>query len=277
MPPCRIERERDLRSGAAAGITSNGLPYNRQGTGPRVAAVFPGLSFENRPLRGMEIRATFGSFKALLPEYTLYALGRKNALPSGYSLADMANEYAAAVAHEFEGPVDVIGTSTGGSLALQFAADHGHLVRRLVVHSAAYRLGPGGKDTQLRVRDLVQDRKWREAWAVLIEFVLRPSWYRSFAVAVGPALMARSAPDDPSDLIVTIEAEDAFDLRNRLAEITAPTLVIAGAADPFYNEELFRDTARGIPGAKLVLYPEMGHPAKGPAFAQELRSFLLGE
>lgn len=262
---------------AAAGLTSDGLPYNRRGTGSRTAVIFPGLSFENRPLKGMEIGATFGFFKTLLPEYTLYALGRKQGLPAGYTMADMAADYAAAIAHEFAGPVDVIGTSTGGSLALQFAADHSDLVRRLVVHSAAYRLGPAGREAQLRVRDFVRDRRWREAWAELLGFTLGPSWYRGPAVMMGSVLMARSAPDDPSDLVVTIEAEDAFDLHDGLAGISAPTLVIAGAVDPFCTEELFRETAREIPGAKLVLYAGMGHPAKGKPFGRELREFLLGE
>ncbi|MBN1629075.1 MAG: alpha/beta fold hydrolase [Thermoleophilia bacterium] len=261
---------------AEAGFTGNGLPYNRQGDGSRGAVIFPGLSFENRPLKGMEIRVTFGFFKTLVPEYTLYALGRKQGLPVGYTMVDMAADYAAVIAHEFVGPVDVIGTSTGGSLALQFAADHGDLVRRLVVHSAAYRLGPAGREAQLRVRDFVRDRRWREAWAELLGFTLGPSWYRGPAVMVGSVLMARSAPDDPSDLVVTIEAEDAFDLHDRLAEISAPTLVIAGDEDPFYTEELFRETARGIPGAKLVLYPGMGHPAQGKPFGREVRQFLLG-
>lgn len=261
---------------AEAGLTHNGLPYNRRGDGPRAAVVFPGLSFENRPLKGMEVRSTFGSLRSLLPEYTLYALGRKRGLRQGCSLADMADDYAEAVHREFAKPVDVIGTSTGGSLALQFAADHGDLVRRLVIHSAAHRLGPAGKDVQLLLRDLARDGKWREAAAALVEFILEPSWYRGPAVRLGSALMARTAPDDPSDLIATIEAEDAFDLRDRLAEIKSPTLVIAGTADPFYSEKLFRETAGGIPGAKLVLYPGMGHPARGPEFRREVREFLLG-
>jgi len=262
---------------ADSGFTRDGLPYNRLGDGPRTAVAFPGLNFENRPLRGKEVRFTLASYRPLLPEYTVYVLGRRKGLREGYTLADMADDYAWAIAEEFPGPVDVLGTSTGGSLALQFGADHGDLVRKLVVHSAAYKLGPAGKEVQLRVRDLARDGRWREANAALVEFVFKPSWYRGLAVRVASALMAMNAPDDPSDLIITIEAEDAFDLHERLGEITAPTLVIAGTRDPFYTVDLFRETAAGIPKATLILYEGMGHPASGKRFVRDVLAFLRAE
>jgi pimeloyl-ACP methyl ester carboxylesterase len=64
---------------------------------------------------------------------------------------------------------------------------------------------------------------------------------------------------DPSDMIATIEAEDAFDIKDRLREITAPALVIGGGRDRFYPPELFRETARGIPNASLILYEDRAH------------------
>jgi pimeloyl-ACP methyl ester carboxylesterase len=84
------------------------------------------------------------------------------------------------------------------------------------------------------------------------------------------------APKDPSDLIVTIEAEYKHNFKARLAQITAPTLVIAGDKDPFYTETLFRETAEGIPNAKLILYKGMGHPAFGKQFHRDVLLFLKG-
>ena len=107
---------------APAGLTRNGLPYNRLGDGPRTAVVFSGLNLtESKPLTGMEARFMLAFYEPLLPECAVYLLGRKKGLPDGYTMADMSDDYAAAIAYEFAGPVDVIGMSTGGSLALQFA------------------------------------------------------------------------------------------------------------------------------------------------------------
>ena len=86
--------------------------------------------------------------------------------------------------------------------------------------------------------------------------------------------MSLSAPKDPSDLLVTIEAEDQFNFKDHLDQISAPTLVAAGTQDPFYTPTLFRETAEVIPDARLILYDGMGHPASGKQFDQDVLAFL---
>jgi proline iminopeptidase len=49
------------------------------------------------------------------------------------------------------------------------------------------------------------------------------------------------------------------DRRRDLARIRAPTLVIHGANDPLLPAAAGRDTARHIPGAKLMVIEGMGH------------------
>ena len=58
-----------------------------------------------------------------------------------------------------------------------------------------------------------------------------------------------------------------------LARGTSPE-VVAGEQDPFYTPALFRETAAGIPNAKLCLYPNMGHPAVGKQFERDVLAFL---
>jgi pimeloyl-ACP methyl ester carboxylesterase len=261
---------------APAGYTRNGIPYNRYGDGPRTMVAFEGLLFENRPLRGLDARFTFGMLSFLTADYTVYFVPRKPGLPEGCTVGDMADDYAEMIEQEFGGPVDVIGTSTGGAICLPFAADHPELVRKLVVHSAAHKLGPHGKDLQLRTRAHVQAGEWRRAGAVMMEWVIRPSWYSRAVIWASSPLMALDTPDDPSDLIVTIDAEDAFDFGDRLGEISAPTLVVAGEQDAGYTPQLFRETAEGIPDATLILYPGMGHPARGERFGRDVLAFLRG-
>jgi pimeloyl-ACP methyl ester carboxylesterase len=177
--------------------------------------------------------------------------------------------------------VDAIGVSTGGSIVQHLAADHPDVVRRLVIHSSAHTLSPSAKRLQLRVGELARDRRWTEASELLVDAVVPrrgvPARARPLIVWPVSRMMAWfGSPKDPSDLIITIAAEDVHEFRDRLGEITAPTLVVAGADDPFYTEALFRETAAGIPGAKLVLYPGMGHPARGRQFARDVLGFLSG-
>lgn len=256
-----------------SGYFACGLPYNRLGRGPEPLLAILGLVFENRPQAGFFERMSLTYLNFLGERYTVYCAGRRPGLPPDCTMGDIAADYATLIREEFARPVDVIGTSTGGSVALQLAADHPGAVRRLVVHSSAHTLSPPARALQREVAERAGQGDWAGAWQPLVKTVMPR---RLAGVLAGPVawLLARSAPDDPSDLIRTIEAEDVFALGDRLGEIAAPALVIAGAEDPFYTPELFRETAAGIPNARLVLYPDMGHPASGAQFQRDVLAFL---
>jgi pimeloyl-ACP methyl ester carboxylesterase len=265
-------------SKVTAGYFRGGLPYNRSGHGPHPLVVFQGLLFENKPQPGLMVRL-FRFYKFLEEEYTVYEVLRRPGMPRGYTMKDMADDYASMIREEFGGPIDVIGVSTGGSIAQHFVANHPDLVRRLVIHSSAYALSEEARRLQTRVARLAHQRRWVKASAVM----LRPLFpdqglmkYLSAPIVWLASLLLGllAAPKDPSDLVVTVEAEDTHDFKDHLGEISAPTLVVAGDKDPFYTETLFRETAEGIPNARLILYPGMGHPASGKQFGRDVLAFL---
>jgi pimeloyl-ACP methyl ester carboxylesterase len=237
--------------------------------------VFQGLVFENKPLTGFQARYSLGMYRFLEEDYTIYLVARKPGLPEGYSMQDMSDDYARMIEDEFEGPVDVIGHSTGGSIAFHFAADHSRLVRRLIIHSSAYRLSDAAREVQMRVAHFARQGKWRAAYAEILGSAVTPNWAAPAIVWLGSLMMSViDSPGDPSDLIVTIEAEDKHDFKERLAQITVPTLVVGGDEDMFYSGDLFRKTAEGMPNAQLALYEGMGHPASGDRFQQDVLTFL---
>ena len=258
----------------ATGYFRSGLPYTRLGHGPRPLVVVQGLTFENKPQPAVMIQ----EYRALEEDYTVWVVLRRPGLLQGCGLKEMADDYAAMIQEEFGGPVDVIGVSTGGSIVHHLAADHPEVVRRLVIHSSAYTLSEPARRLQMDTARLAQQGKWRQAYITLLGPVMaHANGVRHLARPVTwlmSALMALRPPKDANDLAVTVEAEDRFNFRDRLAEIGAPTLVIAGEEDPFYTPELFRETAEGIPNARLILYPGMGHPARGVQFGRDLLAFL---
>jgi pimeloyl-ACP methyl ester carboxylesterase len=263
---------------AAVGFFRNGLPYNRTGSGPRNLVVFQGMFFENKPMPKYMV-SLFNDYRFLEEDYTIYVVTRKPNLPGGYSLKDMSDDYAAMIREEFGGgPIDVIGVSTGGSIVQHFAAEHADLVRKVVIHSAAYTLGEAGREVQMRVAKMAPKGQWRQAYATIMNFMYPNSGaIGKAAFGIMAFILAQAhimVPKDPSDLIITIEAEDNFNFKDRLPEITVPTLLVAGENDPFYSAALFQETAAGIPNAKLCLYPKMGHPAAGKQFKQDVLAFL---
>jgi pimeloyl-ACP methyl ester carboxylesterase len=262
----------------SAGYFRNGMPYNLMGHGPHPLIVFQGLMLENKPQSEWAFKLAVGMYNFLRADYTIYSVMRKPGLPQGYTLADMADDYAVMIREEFGGPVDVLGISTGGSIVQHFAADHPELVRRLIIHSAAYTLSVPAKQLQLKLGELAAQRKWIKVWDFLMTSVMprhgiKKTLSRPVVWLFAP-LMALGAPKDPSDVIVTIEAEDQLNFKDRLPEITAPTLIAGGEQDPYYTPALFRETAAGIPNARLCLYPNKGHPAGGKQFQHDVLTFL---
>jgi pimeloyl-ACP methyl ester carboxylesterase len=173
--------------------------------------------------------------------------------------------------------VDVLGASTGGSLALQLIADRPDVVRRAVIASAAYALGPVGKEEQLKLLHAISETGRYPAHAVLdlMSEKLRSRWLRALLTPVALLAAKRITIDNPADTIAMLRAEDAFDVRDRLADIQTETLVICGAQDPFWTLEMFAETAFRLPHGKLIVYRNRGHALViAPEFFRDVTAFL---
>jgi pimeloyl-ACP methyl ester carboxylesterase len=258
-----------------SGYFKSGHPFNRTGDGPRDLIVFQGLVFENKPQPIWFTR----SYKFLSERYTVYEVLRKPGMPNGYTLENMADDYAEMIKEEFTPPVDIIGISTGGSIAQVFTARHPDLVRKLVIQSAAYKLSEPARKLQKMVARQGSERNWVGAYANILDYVLPVKQPQRFLMQlvfpwVSWATGLFDHPHDAFDLCITVDAEDRFNFKSKLADIKAPTLLVAGENDPFYTPALFKETAAGIPGAKLILYPNMGHPALGKQFQADVLAFL---
>jgi pimeloyl-ACP methyl ester carboxylesterase len=168
------------------------------------------------------------------------------------------------------------GTSTGGSVALQLAVDRPDLGRRLVVVAAAYRLGPRGRELQAEMARLIRAGEPRQAWASVMTAML-PGPLRGPARPLSRLAAGPMVPADPADVLVTLDAEDAFDVEAVLPRVTAPTLVIGGGNDHFYTQELFQGTAAGVQDGRVHIFPGWGHlrAASSTATAHLTLGFLL--
>jgi len=254
------------------GYSKNGLPYACVEGGKRVLFIMDGLDFSHTPPSPFQVKYFSGYVKTLVGKFTIYMVRRKPGLPAGYSLKDMSDDYAVMI-EELDWPVDVMGLSTGGTVAQHFAADHLELVDRLVLASTGYRLRDEARHLQWQLGQLARNGEYRAAAALMSGAVFTGVSAKIFKPVfwlIGKSMFGSSS--GPSDGIIEIEAEDKHDFRERLAEIKAPTLVIGGDLDFFYP---IRETAEGIPGARLVLYENAGHAAiMKSCFGKDVLAFL---
>jgi len=183
---------------------------------------------------------------------------RRVGLPRGMPIAAIAGEHAEAIRALGRGPVDVIGASTGGSIAQQLAADHPETVRRLVLLATGCRLSAKTRRIQAHVAQHVRAGDDKRALASAVGGFLPAGEGLEPLIAPFMSRFARRL-GDLSDLATTIEAEDGFDLARCEGTITAPTLIVAGARDRFYPRPLLEKTRRLIPGSVLRVIPRRGH------------------
>lgn len=239
------------------GTFSTGQPYLRFGQGPPLLMA-PGLGPDNTNPTGFMRRMYLSSGAPYAEHFTVYLANRRVGLRPGSTMADLAGDYAEAIESDIGEPVLLHGNSTGGSVALQLAVDHPHLVRRLVLAAAACRLSTHGRRIQADLARLTETGDVRGAWSHLVGAVA-PRPLRRPAGALTWLVSGGFTVEDPSDMLVTIAAEDEFDAEPHLHRVQAPTLVLGGTADPFYSEDLFRRTADGVPDGRAVIFPGKGH------------------
>ena len=258
------------------GVFSNGIPFVRFGKGEKPLIVFSAGPGNDLP-SGFMLRMFTRGFKRIAQNYMVCVVTRKFGLPEGYTTRDMSEDYAALIRDELNGgPIDVVGVSYGGLIAQHLAADHPDLIRRLVIAMAAYKVGDEGKQLDMRFAELMSQGKMRKAFTTMVSILypggIKKYFWKFFMWLFAPLMM--KAPTYPSDPLVEAKAEYEHNTKDRLAEINVPTLVIAGDKDFYFPAELYRETAAGIPNAKLILYEGVGHMAMGKQFDKDVLAFL---
>ncbi len=240
-----------------AGVLQGGLPFLSFGSGPPLV-LLGGLEAGTTNPVGMAQRMEAFRFRRLGARFTVYSV-RRPPLADGCTMADIADAHAEALKAQFGQPVPVEGISTGGSIALQLAVSHPDTVSRLVLLASACRLSDRGRAMQRRHAQLTAAGDHRRAWAEDAPALTASRFLLPVLTAAFWMLGPMMAPKDPTDLLRTIEAEDTFDVTDRLGEVRAPTLVIGGTRDVYYSTELFRTTAERIPNGRLQLLGGAGH------------------
>jgi pimeloyl-ACP methyl ester carboxylesterase len=161
------------------------------------------------------------------------------------------------------GPADVVGLSFGGMVAQHLALNHPGAVRTLALLDTSPAFGFDGVTTP---EEWLATRVSPAPDASAADN-RGPDTDRVIAGIVGPdcpaavrdaaAAIMREVP--PATLAASCRALVGHDTRGLLHQVTAPTLVMVGAADNETPESYARAIAARIPGARLVVVPGAGH------------------
>ncbi len=246
------------------GISASKMAYARWGDGTKTVLLMPGGPGNFVP-GGIGLWMMLRPFRCLLEEgYTIWYVMRKQGMPQGHSIADMADDYAEFIDTELGGRVDVaLGTSYGGIIGFYLAARHPERFGHIVTALAGYAVSERGKRIDYTFAErLSQGRPVEAAKGMFEDYFpqLRiPGLARLFGEVMGRLGYRGGHPELASDLMVEAEAEVAFDARPILPEIRVPLLLIGGGADFMFPEGYLEETAGLIPECTVRVYEGKDH------------------
>jgi len=199
------------------------------------------------------------------PPFDLAAVRRSGSRAVAYTLSDMADDTAALLEGLGIERGHIVGTSMGGMIAQTLAIEHPGRVASLCSIMSTTGADDVGRPTPEAMAvvtqrpptdresyiatELANSRVIGSRGALVDEDWRRRRFERFYDRGIDPAGTARQ--------IMAIVASG--DRSAALAGVRAPTLVIHGDADTLVPLDGGEATARAIPGAELLVIPDMGH------------------
>ena len=185
--------------------------------------------------------------------------------PARASVERTADDLAAILTRAGLAPSHVLGYSLGARIALRLAIAHPMVVRRLVLESPSAGLATSSERGARRAADDARaERIERDGIDAFVDEWQREPVFASHALlppARAARLRAERLRNRPAGLAASLRGAGQGTmerLHDRLAEVRAPTLVIAGGLDRTGCARA-ESVAAGIRGARLAVVTDAGH------------------
>jgi pimeloyl-ACP methyl ester carboxylesterase len=159
--------------------------------------------------------------------------------------------------------VNIVGISYGGEVALAFALQHSAMVNRLVVFNSCSYTNPWLKDIGRGWIKAGRTRDGEHYYQTTIPVIYSPhfyigqlEWMRRREAVLVPLF---SNPEFLDRMERLTRSAESYDLREKIANIQAPTLVVSAEEDyltPIANQETL---VQALPNGEWIKIPLAGH------------------
>ena len=233
--------------------------YISCGSGPKNLVVLPGLSDGLATVKG-KAWILSAPYKKFFADYTVYMFSRKNKMPSGYTIRDMANDQVLALHNLGVKQAYLLGVSQGGMISQYIAIDHPEIVKKLILTVTA----PNANDVvQTAVSGWIDMAKRGDHTALMVDTAERmySEEYLRKNRKYFPVIAKFTKPSNYDRFLKNARAILSFDARDELSKISCPTLIIAGDNDKIVGNAAPLELNMGISNSELYIYKGLGHGA----------------
>ena len=238
-------------------IGNTDMQYVAFGKGRKNLVVLPGLSDGLATVKG-KARILSQPYKSYLKDWTIYMFSRKDDMPEGYSIREMAEDQATAMKGLGIGKACVLGVSQGGMIAQYIAIDHPELVDKLILAVTA----PNANEIVTEaVTEWIGMASRGEHTSLILDTAEKTysEAYLEKNRKFFPALAKLTKPSSYDRFMRNAEAILEFDARSELSKIGCPTLIIAGSDDKTVGTDAGDEMNKGIKGSEIYVYDGLGH------------------
>ncbi|MFC0342268.1 alpha/beta fold hydrolase [Paracoccus niistensis] len=170
------------------------------------------------------------------------------------------------------GPVDLIGHSLGGTVALRLAVAAPQRVRSVtLIEPVLFAASRSGRALDSALSALAAAGKMEEAARLFLDVWGAPGGFEALPRSLQQAAVELMPLVLETDAALSADAHGIL-RRGQLEGVTAPTLLIAGADSPAVMGEILDALAARLPNARRATVPGAGHmvPVTHPTEVTEL-------
>lgn len=252
------------------GTTMNIVSF---GKGKKPLVFIPGLSLQR--VKGYTwIRALM--YRKLGEEYRVYVFERKNEIPEGYTIADMADDVARGMRRMGIRSADVLGISQGGMIAQYLTLNYPAMVKKLVLAVTTSRQNELMRSVVATWIELAKRDAYEAIMMDMMEKVYSVKFAKRFK-GFYPFFTKVGKRRDITRFINMSKACFSLNTYDELERITCPVFVIGGKLDRILTGEASEEIAEKL-NCKIYMYEKYGHSAYEEArdFQKRILAFLKG-
>lgn len=262
-----------MRKNGCISLGNTDMYYVSFGSGEKKLVILPGLSDGLATVKGKALILSL-PYRKFFRDYTVYMFSRKNDMPEGYSIKEMADEQAWAMKDLGITRAYLLGVSQGGMIAQYMAIDYPEMVKKLILAVTAPNANAVVRECVSGWIDMV---KRGDHTALMVDTAQKmySEKYLQKNRKYFSLLAGFTKPRSYDRFLRNAYAILSFDCRSELSKIGCPTLIIAGSDDHTVGNEAAAELAGAIAGSELYVYEGLGHGLYEEAkdFYERVREF----